>query len=83
VLYFVEIFMDQIIKEAILFVHGYGPKISEWKVLKKELLRSLPSEKRKMFSTRHSVTKALNFNELELQVVEYWKELTGADLYLG
>ena len=75
--------MDSKIKDAILFVHGYAPQVLDWKVLKKEVLKSLPSEKRKLFSTRDPITKAANFNDLETDVIKLWKELTGIDLYLG
>jgi hypothetical protein len=75
--------MDSKIKDAILFVHGYAPQISEWAVLKKEVLKSLPSEKRKLFSTRDPITKVANFNDLEVDVIKLWKELAGIDLYLG
>lgn len=74
--------MDPKIEEAIKFVHSYAPDIKEWKVLKKELLKFLPSDCRKVFSTRDSLTKKMNFNEFEKTVVDYWKEITGAELYL-
>jgi len=75
--------MDSRIEEAIHYVMTYAPDISEWKVLKKELLKALPIDKRKLFSTRDPVTKKQNFNDFERNVVEYWKNITGAELYLG
>lgn len=75
--------MDLKIKDAVDFVHSYASSITEWKTLKKELLRSLHPTARKLFSTRDTKTKVLNFNSLEIEIVEYWKKLTGVDLYLG
>lgn len=75
--------MDPKIEEAIKFVHAYAPAIAEWKILKKELLKLLHPTERKLLSTRDKKTKILNHNELELEIIARWKELTGTDLYLG
>ena len=74
--------MDPKIEEAIKFVHAYAPEINEWKILKKELLRSLPSNHRKLFSTKDKFTRKMNFNEFEKTVFDYWTKLTGIELYL-
>ncbi len=75
--------MEPKILEAIHFVHSYAPDITEWKVLKKELLRTLPSDRRKLFSTRDAKTKKQNFNDFEKDVALQWKKITGIDLYLN
>jgi len=74
--------MDLKIEETIKFIHAYAPDIKEWKVLKKELLKSLPSSHRKLFSTRDNSTKKLNFNDFEKTVVEYWQKIANVTLYL-
>lgn len=74
--------MDPKIEEAINFVHAYAPGITQWKVLKKELLKFLPASHRKMFSTRDSSTKKMNFNDFERTVAEHWQKITGVELYL-
>lgn len=74
--------MDPKIEEAINFVHAYAPGITQWKVLKKELLKFLPASHRKMFSTRDSSTKKMNFNDFERTVAEQWQKITGVELYL-
>lgn len=74
--------MDPKVEEVINFVHSYAPNITEWKVLKKELLKSLPPSHRKLFSTRDNLTKKMNFNEFEETVAEYWKKIAGVELYL-
>ena len=63
--------MNLKIEEMILFVHTYAPNITEWKVLRKELLKNLPPVQRKLFSTRDSITKKQNFNNFENNVVKY------------
>ena len=74
--------MDSKIEEAINFVHSYAPSIREWKILKKELLKCLHPNQRKMFSTRNEKTKQLNYNDLEKNIVERWRTITGVELYL-
>jgi len=74
--------MDPKIEETINFVYSYAPNITDWRVLKKELLKSLPSCHRKLFSTRDNSTKKLNFNDFEKTVVEYWQKISGVELYL-
>jgi hypothetical protein len=75
--------MDQKIDEAIKFVYSYAPDITEWVILKKELLKLLSADKRKLFSTRDPVTKKTNFNEFEQSIIEHWKVITGKELYLS
>jgi hypothetical protein len=74
--------MDPKIEETINFVHSYAPDINDWKILKKELLKSLPPSHRKLFSTRDNATKKMNFNDFEKTVFEHWQKLTGIKLYL-
>lgn len=69
--------IDPKIEESLQFVKSYAPHITEWRVLKKELLKNIPSESRKLFSTRDPVTKAANFNEFEQSVADRWTKLTG------
>jgi hypothetical protein len=73
---------DEKIEEALQFVSSYAASATDWRVVKKELLRALPAEKRKLFSTRDPRTKAANFNEFEQRVALRWKEITGAEIYL-
>ncbi|NBQ47294.1 MAG: hypothetical protein EBU33_02420 [Sphingobacteriia bacterium] len=75
--------MDPKMEEALRYVLAYASDISEWMVLKKELLKYLPASARKVFSTRHPVTKEQSLNDFERKVIEYWKGLTGVELYLG
>lgn len=72
--------IDLKVEESLQFVKSYAPNISEWRVLKKELLKNIPSESRKLFSTRDPVTKATNFNEFEQLVADRWTKLTGVTI---
>jgi len=74
--------MDPKVEDAVKFVYAYAPNIKEWKVLKKELLKSLSPDLRKSFSTRDNRTKKMNFNDFEKTIVEYWQKLSGDQLYL-
>jgi hypothetical protein len=58
-------------------IFQYAPQINEWIVLKRELLNSIPSKLRSLFSTRHPLTKRTQTNEFELALAHRWAELTG------
>ena len=72
--------MDEKVLEALQFVRSYAPEISDWKVLKRELLNNLPIEKRRLFSKRDQKTKKQNFNAFEKQVLDLWQELTNISI---
>ena len=74
--------MDEKVKEAIRFVFSYAKDVTDWKTIKKELLKFLPAEQRKLFSTRDARTKKQIINEFEEAVIKEWQELTGTNLYL-
>ena len=70
------------IEEALQFVSTYAKEENRWRVIKKELLRALPIDERKKFSTRDSKTKFPNFNEFEKIVSERWFEITGSKVII-
>jgi len=74
--------MDPKVEETINFVRAYAPDISDWKILKKELLKSLPSSHRGLFSTKDRTIKKSNLNDFEKTILEYWLKITGIELYL-
>lgn len=75
--------MEKKVLEAIRFVHSYAPEIQDWKVLKRELLKALPSDKRKLFSTRDPKTKQQRPNDFEKDIVLQWKKIAGVEIYLN
>lgn len=72
--------VDQRVEAALGFVASYAPEISEWKILKRELLLALNPDARKLFSTRDPVTKIQNFNDFEKSVAARWSQITGTEL---
>tara|TARA_R110000787_G_scaffold123404_1_gene234404 strand:- start:326 stop:559 length:234 start_codon:yes stop_codon:yes gene_type:complete len=54
----------------------------DWMILKKLLLRSIPSNLRTLFSTRHPKTKKQSLNDFELRLIDEYKSMTGVLLVL-
>jgi hypothetical protein len=48
----------------------------EWMQLKMALLRMLPNDLQRYFSTRHPKTKLQHPNAMEIQIMNYWVSLT-------
>lgn len=65
------------IVEALVFVYGYATDVDDWLVIKKEMLKALPSEERTQFSTRDPVTKKQRTNDFEREVAARWAEMSG------
>ncbi len=58
--------------------------VSDWVVVKEEILNELDNETRKLFTKRDERTRAIAaLNEMELEIVALWKRLTGAELQLN
>ena len=74
--------MDPKVEETINFVRAYAPDISDWKILKRELLKSLPSSHRGLLSTKDHTTKKSILNDLEKAILKHWLKITGVELYL-
>ena len=72
---------ERIIDELV-FIAGYGSQDGQWMPVKKYLLLSIPSEMRKMFSTRDPKTKKQSLNEFEKVVIDIYEDLTGIGLRL-
>lgn len=71
------------IKEKIDLISKYiGTSTNEWVRVKVELVNLLPVKHRKLFSRRHKTSKKLFINPLEQEIIEYWKTITGVDLYI-
>lgn len=64
------------IKEALGEVHNIIGDENDWIVIKKQMLRSLPPQVRKFFSTRHPVTKEQSMNDFDLQIAMLWSKMT-------
>ena len=69
--------LSERIHEALSEVHAYAGHVDDWITIKKEILKSLPPQERRAFSTRHPITKKQSMNEFERKVANQWEELTG------
>ena len=49
----------------------------DWVTIKKELLKCLPSNLRKLFSRRHPITKEQQTNALEFKLINMYNDRTG------
>jgi len=70
------------IKDELLLAKMHGLKFKEWMVMKRYLLRVLPSQMRTYFSTRDSYTKQQHLNEFENELVKYYYSQTSNILRL-
>lgn len=70
------------ILEQIDFVALYVTDCDDWVEIKKQILLGIPSNLRSKFSTRDPKTKEQRLNDLEREVIQYWKEKTGITLKL-
>lgn len=67
---------EEEIKKALTGVLKYAYEESDWVVIKKEILRALPSQIRTFFSTRDPKTKDQSMNEFEIEMAKLWSQLT-------
>lgn len=70
------------LQEAIRFVAGYAGDVTDWMIIKKELLKTLSPADRIFFSTRDPVTKKQQMNAFEEVIAEKWYQITGNRLIL-
>lgn len=65
---------------AALWVKDYT---NDWVTVKEEILTELTNDDRQLFSRRDAKSKEiLALNEMELELVTFWKQLTGVELRL-
>jgi hypothetical protein len=57
-------------------VFTYANHVDEWIVVKKELLKWLHPDDRRLFSTRDPLTKKQRPNDMERQLAALWSEMT-------
>ena len=68
--------------EELKFIAHHGQRDGQWMPVKKYLLLAIPSEMRKMFSTRDPKTKKQSLNEFEKVVIDIYEDITGIRLRL-
>lgn len=65
------------VEQALAFVFSYAAHVDDWITVKKELLKALPPDDRRLFSTRDPITKKQRTNDFERAVAARWSEMTG------
>lgn len=70
------------VKQAIRFVFSYASSVTNWLVIKKEILKNIKPASRVFFSSRHPITKKQVINQFDVTVATYWEELSGNTLIL-
>jgi hypothetical protein len=71
-------------KERIKWVAGYIMTSSnDWFAIKMQIINSMNPKNRVWFSRRHHSTKKHILNDFDREVIAYWKELTGVDLWIN
>jgi hypothetical protein len=63
------------INDALKQLYTYASDINDWMIIKKELLKILPSELRKNFSTRDPLTKEQKINAFDIQIAKIWSDM--------
>lgn len=69
--------VDDAVRSVVLWV---GRLVSDWSIVKREIMSELADEDRRLFSRRHQITKEVDLNPFEERVIVRWKELTGIRL---
>jgi hypothetical protein len=75
--------MNDNIIEAMKTVFRYASHIDEWIIVKKEMLKFLHPDDRKLFSTRDNVSRKQRTNEMEFGLIALWSEMTGRPVIIN
>ncbi len=72
--------VERATRMAAVWVKAYT---DDWVTVKEEILTELTNEHRQLFSRRDPKSKEiLALNDMELELVTFWKQLTGVELRL-
>jgi len=74
--------MSKSVIKKLEFIATYANDVTDWATIKKELIKQIPVNERKMFSKRDSKTKRLHLNDFERHLLQRWKKLTGSELFI-
>ena len=72
----------RVIEELELIVEYVADDALNWMNVKVILLRSLPSDLRKNFSTRDPITKKQSLNDFDRSLIDIYEGMTGVKLRL-
>jgi hypothetical protein len=74
--------IDERIISQIHDVSEYAEDCDDWVTIKKEIMKGIPSSMRSNFSRRDSITKNQVPNDFDLEVINYYKDITGIQLVI-
>tara|TARA_B100000214_G_C23852860_1_gene574260 strand:- start:397 stop:663 length:267 start_codon:yes stop_codon:yes gene_type:complete len=72
--------MSQRIYDQVDFVMSYAGDCDDWVTIKKEVMKGIPSNLRKNFSTRDAKTKNHTLNNFEREIINYYRDRSGIHL---
>lgn len=78
--------LSDYVKERLEYVASYVQHyVTDWFVLKIVILQSMTAKQRKLLgmAKRHRSTKKMFVNDVDLEVIAYWKLLTGVDVLIN
>lgn len=70
------------VAEELTLISTVAGEESQWVLIKRQLLLSLPPELRKLFSTRDPKSKRQALNDFEIKVINMYEKMTGIKLEL-
>ena len=72
--------LKEIIDYTIEFVDGSS---NDWFRIKSHIINQFPPKERSRFSRRHFSTKKHILNSFDKEVIKYWEEKTGTELWIN
>jgi len=75
-----KIAIPQKIIEQLREISQYAGDCDDWMTIKKEVMKSIPSDLRSLFSRRDPITKEQIPNNFDKNIIEYYYSLTGITL---
>lgn len=66
---------NDVVITALKEVLNYASHVDDWIIIKKEILKIIPPNERKLFSTRDPVTKKQRINQFEENLIVTWNEM--------
>lgn len=75
--------LSKYLQLKIRFIYLYIQNVTvDWFKIKRELLNNINNKQRKRFTTRHPKSKKHSINRLEREVIKFWKQISGNDVYI-
>lgn len=82
---FIDMPLSDYVKERLEYVASYVQgNVTDWFILKRIILQAIPGQHRKSIglSKRHRSTKKMIINDMDREVIAYWKLITDVELWV-